>query len=304
MDRIARFCALYFLVLKLASYGLDKCLIRQFYTPTANTLYSAFGMLDRDLLYWSVMGLAPGYSFFLGSMELLCAVLLIIPKTRTIGLLASTITLLQVAAINFGFDISVKLLSSFMLFLSIWLLAPQLSALLRFLMGKEVSKLEASAQHVLFSKPRINRAFNLFVISMIALAASIAHWSYPMRGATNAKLEILDGAYDVSITSSSARDGVKRFFFQRSGHLLIQYSDGSIHSQWIQMEPLKPEFITLEKDGMGALWTYELSEDENTVTLTTNRHDKSSRYVGKRLDWKSLPALRKDFHWAIEDVGK
>lgn len=72
----------YFLSFVLFKYGFEKIFIKQFYQPESNILYTPLGNLDKDILYWSVMGLAPVYSFILGLTEVTAALLLLFVRTR------------------------------------------------------------------------------------------------------------------------------------------------------------------------------------------------------------------------------
>ena len=52
-------------------------------------------------------------------LEILAAVLILIKRTRLMGLLLSLGILINVVAVNFGFDISVKLFSLFFFFFEV-----------------------------------------------------------------------------------------------------------------------------------------------------------------------------------------
>jgi hypothetical protein len=92
--------------------------------PEPNLLFTPLGQLDKDILYWSTMGSSYGYNLFLGCTELLTGVLLFFRKTRAIGALAAVFICANIVAVNFSFDISVKLLSSFLLLLSLFIAIP------------------------------------------------------------------------------------------------------------------------------------------------------------------------------------
>src|SRR5205085_9499653 len=111
---------IYYLCLQLLKYGVDKIFKNQFYLPEPNTLFTPAGMLDKDILYWSTMGTSYGYNIFLGSLEIAAALFILIKRTRLIGLLLSLGILINVTEVNFGFDISVKLFSLFLLFFNLY----------------------------------------------------------------------------------------------------------------------------------------------------------------------------------------
>ena len=113
-------------------YGFNKVFKIQFYIPEPNTLYTPLGQLSKDILFWSSMGSSHSYNLFMGLVEILPALFLLFRRTRMLGAVISFTVLLNVLMINFGFDISVKILSSFLLFLSLVILAPYAKKLFSF----------------------------------------------------------------------------------------------------------------------------------------------------------------------------
>ncbi|HLP55413.1 MAG TPA: hypothetical protein VK151_10310 [Fluviicola sp.] len=101
----------YYLVLELWEYGWIKLTKMQFYLPEPNTVYTELGALSKDIAYWSVMGSSPAYVIFMGVVELIAGSLIVIKRTRFLGLLLALGVFINVVMVNFSFDISVKLFS-------------------------------------------------------------------------------------------------------------------------------------------------------------------------------------------------
>lgn len=123
----------YYLACIMLKYGLDKIFKVQFYLPEPNILYTPVGMLDKDILFWSTMGTSYSYNIFMGLMEVVPALMLFFNKTRILGLFILSGVLINVAFINFSFDISVKLYSLFLLLICFLLLVPNLKKIILFL---------------------------------------------------------------------------------------------------------------------------------------------------------------------------
>ena len=85
----------FYLALILLKYGFDKVFKAQFYLPEPNILFTRFGNLDRDILFWSTMGTSYSYSLILGLIEVGIAILLLIPQTKIIGAMLSCFVFLQ-----------------------------------------------------------------------------------------------------------------------------------------------------------------------------------------------------------------
>lgn len=78
-----------YLALILFKYGFDKVFKAQFYLPEPNILFTRFGDLDKDILFWSTMGTSYSYSIILGFIEIGVALLLLISRTKKIGAIFS-----------------------------------------------------------------------------------------------------------------------------------------------------------------------------------------------------------------------
>ena len=100
--------------------------------PTLTTFLEPFGNFSPMGVLWSSIGAAPAYEIFAGLAELLGAVLLMFPRTVTLGALVCTVDMFQVFMLNMTYDVPVKQFSLHLLLLSMFLLAPQMSRLADF----------------------------------------------------------------------------------------------------------------------------------------------------------------------------
>src|SRR6185312_16962981 len=105
---------------------------------------------------------APAYEIFCGCAEVVGGLLLIIPRTTTLGALIGLADMIQVFTLNMTYDVPAKLLAFHLILLSCFLLAPDVPRLVRFLLLNRTTSLSTEAQ--LFRGVRANR---------IALAAQI-----------------------------------------------------------------------------------------------------------------------------------
>lgn len=113
-------CVIYISVV-LIKYGVDKIFKAQFPEPEPNILFTRFGNLDKDILFWSTIGTSKIYNIIIGSIELFTGALLLFKRTRFLGLLLAIISFAQILIINISFDISVKLFSLILLLMSLFL---------------------------------------------------------------------------------------------------------------------------------------------------------------------------------------
>lgn len=113
-------CVIYISVI-LIKYGVDKIFKAQFPEPEPNILFTRFGNLDKDILFWSTIGASKIYNIIIGSIELFTGALLLFKRTQFLGSLLAIISFSQILIINISFDISVKLFSLILLLMSLFL---------------------------------------------------------------------------------------------------------------------------------------------------------------------------------------
>ena len=151
--KIIQLILTYYLAVLMLKYGFGKIFKTQFYLPEPNILYSRVGMLDKDILFWTTMGVSYNYNIFMGLLEVVPALFLLFSRTRILGLLLLFGVLLQVVFVNFCFDISVKLYSLFLLFTCFLLVLPFLKQLFQFFVLQKTTVLSRfSGQDVVASK--------------------------------------------------------------------------------------------------------------------------------------------------------
>ncbi len=100
-----------FLALTMLLYGFAKVFKVQFPDPSLLRLLQPLGEFSPMGLAWTYMGYSKGFSFFAGIMEVIGGLLLIPRRTQILGALTVIGVMLQVAVMNFMFDIPVKLFS-------------------------------------------------------------------------------------------------------------------------------------------------------------------------------------------------
>lgn len=292
----------YYLSWQLLRYGFDKVFKAQFYLPEPNILYTPLGQVSKDLLFWSAMGTSRWYSVFGGVAEITAAVLLLFQRTRIIGSLLSFGILLQVVAINFGFDISVKVYSLFLLFLSALLTAPQLHRLYRFLLLQETTSLKQEPFIVLTSRAA-GISIKTFAIGLLFLDATAPYILSRHFNDDTVARPYLHGAYEVNRVEEDGKpldlslSPVKRFFIHRKGYLIFQDPQDSTQDYRLEISPEKNKLLLTGYDLHRSSIDYTYREQDSTLTLTYSRNNKQYLLQAKALDWKKLPALQDHFHW-------
>ncbi len=121
----------YYIALMLFGYGMVKIFKLQFPYPDIYRMSEPFGKSSPMGLAWTFFGYSKGYNWFVGIAEVL-SLLLLFRRTLTLGLIITLMTTLNIMAVNFFFDVPVKLLSTVLVLMTLFLLARDLKHIFTF----------------------------------------------------------------------------------------------------------------------------------------------------------------------------
>ena len=110
-------------------YGMAKIVPTQFPPPGLVTLIEPVGHASLSDLLWTFIGASLPYQVLTGCAELLAGLLLLSPRTTTLGALIGVADMAQVFVLNMTYDFGLKQISFHLLVMFLWLLAPELRRL-------------------------------------------------------------------------------------------------------------------------------------------------------------------------------
>ena len=300
----------WYLAFHLLEYGFNKVFKWQFYLPEPNTLFTTVGETPRDLLYWSVMGASRPYTMFAGIVEVLAGLLLLFRRTRLAGALLAFGVMVNVVMINFSFDISVKIHSSFLLLLSLIVLSPDAGRLTHVLFGSERRDGERGGEGVEAGRRSIVRltlkASLIFLIFFDVLSIYVLSGNFnddlaprpPLHGAYEVTEFIRGG--DTIPPLTTLHDRWRRIFVHRRGYLIVQTMDDRMTDYRLRVDTAE-RLLMLEnpRDGR-AIRLYYREKGGAGLVVTGNFHGLSLSITTKKIDLDRLPLLRDEFHWRID----
>ncbi len=123
----------YFLAAMLIGYGFAKIFKLQFSMPGPYSLIKPLGEMSPMGLAWTFMGFSEGFNLFTGIGEALGGFLLFFRRTKVLGGFLSIAVMSNVVAMNFFYDIPVKLFSSHLLFFIFFILWSDFQRIINFL---------------------------------------------------------------------------------------------------------------------------------------------------------------------------
>ena len=109
----------YFLAVVMLGYGFAKVFTGQFPAPSLETLMRPYGDSSPMRLVWTFMGYSRPYGVFTGLAEVVGGLLLLSRRTTTLGALVIIGVMVNVAMLNFCFDVPVKIFSTQLLLIAV-----------------------------------------------------------------------------------------------------------------------------------------------------------------------------------------
>jgi uncharacterized membrane protein YphA (DoxX/SURF4 family) len=240
---------------QMFGYGWSKAVPLQMPFPYLTRLLEPYGNFSHMGVLWASIGASPAYEIFAGCAEMLGGILLVIPRTTTLGALVCLVDMTQVFMLNMTYDVPVKLLSFHLILLSLFLLAPDLRRLANLFFLNRVA--EPSTQPPLFATPHANRiAIAMQIVIGVWLMGMNAYGSWTgwhLYGGGRPK-SALYGIWDVDQLTI---DG------QLRSPLLGDYG------RWRRVVFDFPEFVSFQRmDDSFVGYRVEIDTNSNTLVLT------------------------------------
>lgn len=297
----------YTLAFTLFGYGFAKVFPVQFQPANFLRLTEPFGQFSPMGVLWSFMGASIPYIIFAGSAEVAGGLLLLFRRTATLGALVSAAVLANVVALNFCYDVPVKLYSSNLLMMAIFLAAPDAKRLIHVLvLNRPAPPRDLSAPR--FEKRWLQRALVLlwlFVVGFQFYSQIRSGWSRAQQAYFRPPQSPIGGGYELES-------------FRADGKDLTTPTDPN---RWRRLDFeanfMMAEMFDQSRLGYGATYsgnTVALSRSAQvpTETMTWSRPDATHLTLEGKLDGRdvsmrlrrvelsSFPLNSRGFHWISE----
>src|SRR5258706_4262868 len=138
------------LAVAMVNYGVYKVIQLQFPKPWLERLAQPYGASSPMGILWTFMGVSRAYNFFAGAGEMLSGILLTMRRTTLAGALLGIAVMSNIVALNFCYDVPVKLYSVQLLLMAFIIVLPDARRLLAFLFR--------SPRKPLFRRPSLQTA--------------------------------------------------------------------------------------------------------------------------------------------------
>ena len=289
----------------MIGYGAYKVISSQFPPPTLDRLMQPYGDSSPMGLLWTFMGASEAYTMFVGAAEMIAGILLFPRKTSMLGALMSAGVLSNIVALNFSYDVPVKLYSSHLLAMAVFLLLPELRRLANFFILNRPA--DCVTVQPLFRRTLWHRgALVLSSLFLIAVVGTSLYQSYAQRRDFIALRSPLYGVWDVEEfklaqpTPTASAASWRRMVFDSPGRVAVQTATN--HERFgLQLDPEKRTLTLRKRDdpGWNTVLTYErASPDVITLAGTLNGSEMTARL--HRSEERKFLLTNRGFHWINE----
>ncbi len=295
---VSRKFVVYYLAFILLKYGFDKIFKTQFYFPEPNILYSQFGDLSKDILYWSTIGTSRFYSISLGVIEVSTAIFLLINRTRILGLLTAIGVFTNIILVNFGFDISVKTFSCLLLLMTLFAVFPNLKPLFDFFIYRKLTQLITTTVYSINEKP-IKYGLKTFVVGLMFLKILSPYFETNNFNDDNFPRPFLHGVYQVIQTNQTESDfKIERFFIHRKNYLVLENKSQKRVDYFFELIESKNQIKLIDYKSRIQIITYYYSKKDSLLYLNFPNF----KIVSKAQNWRNLRVLQQNIHYTINGI--
>jgi hypothetical protein len=290
----------YYLAFTLLTYAFAK--LTQFPPPWPGRLDQRVGDMSPMGMLWTFMGSSQPYALFGGFAEGLGGVLLLWRRTHVAGALVAAATMTNVVALNFCYDVPVKLYSTQLLAIALVLLAPHARRLIGAVLGRATAEVPPRPRR----SPRLERARLAAKALLLAVAAvqlylmvdESRRWTPPrheLHGIWLVEKFALDGTERPPLVTDGER-WHKVYFAQRFAG--VRPMDGPVLRFIAKVDPARRTIEAKHKED--ETWQYTLSAGAEPATLVLDGTFRGKRFHAELRREPEPLLVTRGFHWINE----
>lgn len=301
----------FYLAFTLVMYGAIKVIKLQFYDSSLDRLLTPFGDASPMGLAWRFLGFSKGYNIFMGVIEI-SAILLLFRRTVIVGAFLALAATAHVMSMNYFFDVPVKLLSTALVIMCLFILAPHFFKLYKFFVKYENQQLER------MYRPKYKKRWHfilVYIFKYLYIAASmlflfpslIARYKTYGDGAPK---PFLYGIYNVEsmkvkgetlapLTTDSTR--WKQMVISSTGYARVKKMNDSIANFTTVFDQEKKELLlkSTDKDSTKYVLNYNVIGKDRLILSGLTEKDSISVSF-KRKNLSDFKLINRGFHWVSE----
>jgi len=301
----------FYVGLMLISYGLVKVFKLQFPSPGLYRLTEMYGDSSPMGLAWTFLGFSKGYNLFMGVGEVL-AVLLLFRRTMTFGAIITLMTTANVMAVNYFYDVPVKILSTHLVIMSLFLLLHNAKEMWQFFIQG------VSVQLSVIQAPQFSRRwlFAGIIFKIVLLGYSLGYGAIQSaemlnQYGDNAPKGKFYGLYDVEaftykgdtlppITTDTVR--WRQLILEYDTYARVRMMNDSINGFALKIDTVTHEMQFIHRTQIDDRVNFSYQEVTSDRLILTGSYKKDSVkiYLTKINPNATYRLTKRGFHWINE----
>lgn len=287
----------------MINYGFAKIIKSQFPDPSYTRLLQPIGSASPMGLAWTFFGHSAGYNLFMGLAEAVGGMLLFYRKTTILGALILVPVVVNIVAINFFYDVPVKLFSSQLLFFCFLILLPKINILLKTVFANPYKTFLLEKFHLVKDICK-----GLFLICIIYFLVQKASKSKERRSPkspipnTHHLYKINSYFLDQDTIPYSVPDSNRWDYIalDRSNYLIAVNKDRSRKWFKVEVDTIQQTLSLEESRKPNNRFDLNYTNTDSTLTLTGFYKNDSISLVAKVVDKSSFLLEKTKFKWINE----
>ena len=301
----------FYVALMLINYGLVKVIQLQFPPPNIYRLTQEYGNSSPMGLAWTFLGFSRGYNIFMGIAEV-AAVLLLFRRTMTAGAIITLMTTANVMAVNYFFDVPVKIMSTTLVAMTLFLLLRDADRLFTFFFtGRAVALPVINAPKPVLPWIRpVGLAVKFLLIGFVFIFGFISAQKMRSLYGDLAPKPKLYGIYDVDLfvmnndtipLASADATRWKQFIVEWEGQARTRHVTGIDSYFYAELDTAKHSLrLRFAKDNNADYsLRYEEQQEDRLVFRGVMNSDSVAIHMIRK-DLKEFPLMGRGFHWVSE----
>ncbi len=301
----------FYVALMLINYGLVKVVKLQFPSPSFYRLIEPYGDSSPMGLAWTFLGFSKGYNLFMGIAEV-AAGLLLFRRTLTFGLIITLMTTANVMAVNYFYDVPVKILSTHLVLMTTFLLLRDFKKLCVFFFTDRAVSLSVIRQPEKEgdrSLKLVSRIAKGLLIGYITIMAFINLPSSQKRYGTKAPKPALFGLFEVNHftingdtipANINLKERWRYIAFERVGRANIYNMDKSRLNFKSEIDTIEQKVVFTSYRDSTEQYTINYIKTDSTLTFETLFKGDTIKGNSKRLTKEDFLLMNRGFNWISE----
>ncbi|WP_299890221.1 hypothetical protein [uncultured Lacinutrix sp.] len=299
----------YYVGLMLISYGLVKVIQLQFPEPSFYRLLQPYGESSPMGLAWTFLGFSEGYNMFMGIAEVLAG-LLLFRRTQTLGAIITLMTAMNVMAVNYFFDVPVKILSTHLVLMTLFLLSRDIKKVMQFLLtNNPVERL------TVIKRPKLKKWLDvsLKVLKGLVIAYALGYGFYnvlDMNKQYNPDVPKpeLYGVYKVknyvinndTITNYKNDRLWKTIMFERTGSVQIETMNEKRISYKVEIDSITKKMKFSKSGDQSDAFDFNYTKTGANLDFNFITENDTISGKTKRMNDDALLLINRGFNWISE----